>query len=272
MSWLGRLPVYLFLVFLLLKLCEMAKCVCWVIRVDDIFISKFRSSLVHGIQKPENILHRHRFPFFPGNTRLTRWIKQSPYSFRSFVFRYPNLMLIMAALTFLMGHLGLPEISKPERYMLAGILLFGVWVKAIHLLVYRYKFGAIDNLMQSLSIPQMSQQIDLELPELRGVRNFVRVFSSTILVAIFSYAAVYYNVAKIASGSLHGIDWMQPLWIQTLYFSATTFCTVGFGDIYPAHYGLKLITTSEMVLSLALLVLFITAFSSTASLTETKSR
>lgn len=261
-----ELCVYLLLSLLLLKLLEMIECVRWVVTVKDQFNTDFHQSLVSrnppvSWKSPKDVLDRYEFPYFPGNTFLTRWTKNLPTAFHSFLFRYPNLMLATSVLSLL-------SVPPRTRYVLIAVLLFGVWVKAIHLLVYRYKFGAIDNVMQSLSIPWMSSNVNLEIVELRGIRNFVRIFSTTILVAIFSYAATYYNFEMIKSGSLTGITYKPPLSIQALYFSTATFCTVGFGDVTPSAGLVKLACTSEMILSLTLLVLFVTAFSSTASLSK----
>lgn len=262
MGWAREAVVYLLLTLLFLKLLEMLRCVLWVVKVDDQFNAEFQQSLV-GRRNPKDVLDRYEFPYFPGNTFVTHWTKKLPPAFRRFLFRYPNLMLISSGLSFL-------SVGHPTRYFLIAVLLFGVWVKGIHLLVYRYKFGPIDNVMQSLSIPWMSEDItpeEVELVELRGVRNFVRIFSTTILVAIFSYAAIYYNFEANVSRSLTGIAY-QPLSVQALYFSTATFCTVGFGDVYPSTSLVKLACISEMILSLTLLVLFVTAFSSTASLSK----
>jgi hypothetical protein len=256
-----ELCVYLLLSLLLLKLLEMITCVLWVVRVKDQFNAEFQQSLKSQDGPPKSVLDRYQFPYFPGNTFLTRWTRKLPRAFHRFLFRYPNLMLVSALLSFL-------SVSWGTSYILIAVLWVGVWVKAIHLLVYRYKFGAIDNVMQSLSIPWMSSNVNLELVELRGIRNFVRIFPTTILVAIFSYAAIYYKFEVIKSGSLKGITYQPRLSIQALYFSTATFCTVGFGDITPATGVVRLACTSEMILSLTLLVLFVTAFSSTSSLAK----
>lgn len=268
-----HLAVLLMLCLLGLKLTEMLKCIHWVILVAEDFGIQLHSSLGSDIHGPGEILKQYDFPFFPGNTALTRWTRGISDSFlakrlpgRAFsliVFRYPNLVVLCSLLMLL-------PINTYARCLTTALLLFAVWAKAFQLMIYRYKFGVLDNLLQSLSVPRMSVNVDLVALELRGVRNFVRIFPATLISAIVAYAAAYYNFSKnaVPGNTLQGVIWAQPLAIQTLYFSTSTFCTVGYGDLVAEGWVIQLTAVTEMILSVTLLILFVTAFSSTAALSK----
>lgn len=250
----------------------MLRCILWVLSVSEEFNRDLHASLGHSNhQGPVEVLIQYNFPFFPGNLAWTRWTKKLLNSlllkgligrvFGLFLFRYPNLIIICSLLVLL-------PINSEVRCLVTTFLISGVWVKTFHLLIYRYKFGEVDNLLQSLSVPRMSSNLTVSSLGLRGVRNFVRIFPTTLSSAIIGYGAAYYNFSKgaFSGNSLQGIVWDQPLSVQTLYFSASTFCTVGYGDIFARGWLVQLTVVTEMILSLTLLVLFITAFSSTAVL------
>lgn len=266
--------VFSMLALLCLKLAEMLKCIRWVISVSEVFSSELHFSLGSSNEPdPVKILKLYGFPFFPGNVAVTKWATRLSDSFlvrgrlgsafSVILFRYPNLIIICSFLALL-------PIGSHIRCLLTLILIFGVWVKACHLVIYRYKFGSLDNLLQSLSIPRMSASLNLAALELRGVRNFIRIFASTLISSIIAYAAAYYNFAKgaVPGNSLDGVQYDQPISVQALYFSTSTFCTVGYGDILARGWLVQVTAVTEMILSVTLLILFVTAFSSTAVLSK----
>ncbi|MFH1940605.1 MAG: ion channel, partial [bacterium] len=60
----------------------------------------------------------------------------------------------------------------------------------------------------------------------------------------------------------------KPIWIQAIYFSTATICTVGFGDINVKGSIAQLVCTSEMVMGFIIIVLLLTAFSATVNVSE----
>lgn len=251
------------LALLVLKLIEMVKCIYWVVRANDSILERWSTESI----PIQTILEKEGFPFFPGNTPSTSWIGRIYRSGKnskrmvSWIFRYPYLMIICSLLVVVQS-------SKSIQIVTCGTLFLGVWTKAVHLLAYRYRFGAADNIMLSLSIPDMTRTLTADPVSVLGMRNFVKIFISTFVTTTVSYAAIYYAFANnmIVNNSLENIQPSQSLFIQALYFSTATICTVGFGDILAQGSIVRLVATSEMMLSVILLVIFVTAFSSTANL------
>lgn len=71
----------------------------------------------------------------------------------------------------------------------------------------------------------------------------------TVLVYLVMFARFY---ASASSADPFGFS--QPLDLTTsLYFTVTTFATVGFGDVHPVSTSMKLMVTVQMLMNLALL-------------------
>ena len=90
------------------------------------------------------------------------------------------------------------------------------------------------------------------------VRRFIQIYVVTFFVVIISYGVIYFYLATglFDNNGLCGIQQDAPIWIQTIYFSTATICTVGFGDINVSGPLAQLICTSEMTMGFILIVLF----------------
>ncbi|MEK6405608.1 MAG: potassium channel family protein [Acidobacteriota bacterium] len=271
LKYIGLIFAVIAALMLMLKLLEMIKCMWWVYRVGDRFIKEVDANTSGGL--PPNLndaLHRHSFPFFPGNVWLTRWmqaIHRRGWGRRliGLVFRYPNLMVLCSASVVLFSQ-GDPWKFDGSLMILMTFLIFiGIVVKAVHLLIYRYRFGVMDNLLLSLSVPTMEESVAGEVSRRKSLQNFIRIVLSSLATFLVGFSAIYYGIAKgmIAENYLQGIRTDAPICVQTTYFSAATLLTVGFGDIWPVGPVAQLAVMSEMLVSLLLLVIFVTAFSAT---------
>jgi voltage-gated potassium channel len=91
-----------------------------------------------------------------------------------------------------------------------------------------------------------------------GVRA-IEALASTVPLILLLFAATYYLMArdgpaKFSTGALTRTD--------ALYFTVTTFATVGYGDISPASQSARLVVTTQMILDLLVLGLGIRVFAS----------
>jgi voltage-gated potassium channel len=89
-----------------------------------------------------------------------------------------------------------------------------------------------------------------------AVRAIVAL-AGTVPLFLLLFASVYFEMAQAspASFSTH-----QLTRTDALYFTVTTFSTVGYGDIAPASQSARLVVTAQMILDLLVLGLGIRAF------------
>ena len=85
----------------------------------------------------------------------------------------------------------------------------------------------------------------------------IEALASTVPLFLLLFAAIYVTMAQAspANFSTHGLTRTDAL-----YFTVTTFATVGFGDISAASQSARLLVTGQMVLDLLVLGLGIRAF------------
>jgi voltage-gated potassium channel len=81
-----------------------------------------------------------------------------------------------------------------------------------------------------------------------GVRA-VEALAFAIPVYVLLFAAIYFLMAHAQSAAF-GVHLSRT---DAMYFSATVFTTVGFGDIVPKSQAARLIVTSQMFLDLAII-------------------
>jgi hypothetical protein len=255
---------------LFLKLAEMATNVRWVIRAKEDLIENLHERMADkDIEGFQQLLQRNDFPFFPGNTFLTKWIKGVDarlHTLVKYLFRFPVLVLITSLSISLLAEWERTSCSPGFLAAVMSFLVFsGIWLKTFHLLIYRYRFGVADNYLLSLSVPYMTPSVKTKVLLRHALQKFVGIILSSIVTAIVGYAAIYNLFARLENcvNNLNQIDHSYPVWIQTLYFSTATFLTVGFGDISANGPIAQLLVTSEMILGLLLLIIFLTAFAST---------
>ena len=241
----------------------MIRCIHWTVTKGNKFSQTVHSHLKLTNKKFYEILKDNNHPDFPGNSLFTKPIGKL-YNWRvtqrliSLLFRYPTLMFLLSIFAF-----SNPGIT--ETYFVFVSIFWGLWLEALHLLIYRYQFGAIDNVMNAFSVRIVTNDIIFPSPRRVIVRRFILIYLSTFLTVVISYGALYACLANefIPGNCLTEINFKNPIWIQTTYFSTATICTVGFGDIHVRGYIAQLVCTSEMVMGFVILVLLLTAFSAT---------
>lgn len=264
-----QISLYFLISLLFLKLLEMVRCIIWALKDGNKVADRIHSILKIITQKKLfDILSQFKHPTFPGNTIFTKWIlKLYGWKFTwllsRLLFRFPTLMLLIA--TF-----GFNAQKSMDRYFICFILLVGIIIESVHLLVYRYVFGSFDNFLNSFSVRFLSEEKLFPIPKRVVVRRFILIYLATFLIIVVSYASIYANLAEkfIENNFLIGINETYSYWIQAIYFSTATVCTVGYGDIKTSGSFSQLINTSEMFVGFILLVLLLTAFSSTISISD----
>jgi voltage-gated potassium channel len=91
-----------------------------------------------------------------------------------------------------------------------------------------------------------------------GVRA-IEALASTVPLFLLLFAATYYLMALDRPASFSTETLTRT---DALYFTVTTFATVGFGDISPVSQSARLIVTAQMILDLLVLGLGIRVFAS----------
>jgi len=85
----------------------------------------------------------------------------------------------------------------------------------------------------------------------------IDALATTAPLFLLLFAATYYVTARTSPGSFNPDHLTRT---DTLYFTVTTFSTVGFGDITAASQAARLVVTVQMLLDLVVLGLGIRAF------------
>ena len=85
----------------------------------------------------------------------------------------------------------------------------------------------------------------------------IDALATTAPLFLLLFAATYYLMARTSPGSFNPDHLTRT---DTLYFTVTTFSTVGFGDITAASQAARLVVTVQMLLDLLVLGLGIRAF------------
>jgi hypothetical protein len=82
-------------------------------------------------------------------------------------------------------------------------------------------------------------------PELRAVEAAAVI----LVLTLFPFAATYYSLARSAADSF-GFALTR---LDAVYFTVTTFATVGFGDIAPKSQAARAVVLGQMVVDLVLI-------------------
>lgn len=211
----------------------------------------------------QSLLTKHRHPFFPGNTTLTKFfkvlfIKKGWKHLIGIIFRYPTLMILSSVIIFNSNKCYL-------RHSFFWLIIIALSLEAIHLIVYRLQFGSIDNYLNFYSTRYTVDRFKLPLPKYVSIQRFFKIYSVTFVIIVIAFASLYDTIIHncINANSFQGIVPQEPTWIQSIYFSTLTICTVGYGDIYPVGIISKILVTAQMFLGFILLVLLLTTFTAT---------
>jgi len=89
------------------------------------------------------------------------------------------------------------------------------------------------------------------------------VFCVFLLIQI-SFALDYLMLVTLNSKSFEGLSYPSDLWISfidLMYFSVATFCTVGYGDIHANSILTKVVVMAEIISSFAFIILILANYS-----------
>jgi Ion channel len=90
------------------------------------------------------------------------------------------------------------------------------------------------------------------IPRVRAMEGLLTTFPLFVLL----FATTYFLMGQYRTS-----DFSQPLTrIDSLYFTVTTFATVGYGDIVPVSQAARLTVTVQMVVDLVLIGLVVRTF------------
>src|SRR6266567_149949 len=104
----------------------------------------------------------------------------------------------------------------------------------------------------AVSALQVRSIIGATYPAVRAIG----ALATTVPVFLLLFAATYYLMAKTSPASFS--DHLTRT--DALYFTVTTFSTVGYGDITAVSQSARLVVTAQMILDLLLLGLGIRVF------------
>lgn len=157
------------------------------------------------------------------------------------LFRLPVLLPTAA---FLLASSGLPTWFSVSS---ASLVVLAIWVELSQTLLSRFTYGFRDIYFRRLSASIGMRRNNGRNEQHHLVRDFVLFVGGFILLAIVGYAGAYTALHRLDThafaGSISGF-------LDCLYFSAATFATVGFGDISPSSPVARLLTISEIFVSI----------------------
>ena len=262
---------YLILLFLFLKLIEIIRSMIWVVILGELFVKEILPHMqLLTTKKLYVFVQKYNYLTWPGNTPFTyffRWL-YSKKIFRPIIailFRHPTLVLLLSILTF--------SLDDTNYLILSSMfLLVSIWIEPLNRLLHRYMLGTIDNYLVAFSLRVIDDKLIFPVSPRLFLRRFILLFMALFFVTVVGYAAIY---SVLASGVLDGngltnleCQYKNPLWVQCMYFSVATLCTVGFGDITATGPIAQFVVMTEMLLGFVLLVMLLSAFSVSSGKTE----
>lgn len=149
------------------------------------------------------------------------------------------------------------------------LLLTIIWTYAAQMFIMRIHLGAVEFFYRIQSIKRTTGGADRWLaPKHDIVRGYILVVIGLIVITVVGYSAAYYGISRFDELSFKDSalsdSGQHPISAVTaLYFSITTFSTVGFGDVIAVSDLARLVVVTEILLSLGLIVLVLMVFSIT---------
>lgn len=236
----------------------------WVLMLGERFaraISPYLERLT--TRKLYRFVTLYRYLTWPGNTPITRplgWLfsKRISRPFLAVVFRHPTLVFLLSVDCFFLER-------KNHLVAASVLLLVAIWIEPLNRLLHRYKLGTIDNYLVAFSLRIIDDKLIFPVSRRLFLRRFILLHIGLFFISVVGYAAIYSNFASgMAKGNgLSNLESLcaNPLWVQCLYFSVSTFCTVGFGDVTTTGPLAQLVAITEICLGFVLLVMLLSAFS-----------
>ena len=249
------------------KLLEIMLLLKWTLRRGSRFLASADSELFkpqHANQLLEALL-KAEYPFYPDRSLFIRalgWVldREAAIRFATYVFRFPTLMITASLLT------GFSRDWVVER-VLATLIFLGMWVWIAQVSSMRFLLGSVHTLVEVPIIGLGRKAGKLVATSDTPFRFFVMLYAGGYFTLVLGYSAIYsiYAVAPAPWAWMSGLDTTVHPFIETTYFSAVTFLTVGYGDI-TVHGTLgRLIVISQISAGFIMLILLLAAFAATTT-------
>lgn len=179
------------------------------------------------------------------------------YKFLNFIYRLPVLIPVSSGF--------LAFIKEPQWAILtsAAVILLSLLVQMGQTVLSRILFGKDDKYMRHWFTVINWDDRDKNLPAVsdEAARRDMAVFLiGFVFLSIVGYAAIY-----LATSHWKPYSFDVPIgdYLDSVYFSAVTFATVGFGDIKPVSTIARLLVVSEIAVSFGTLVVLVLSYSLT---------
>ncbi len=96
----------------------------------------------------------------------------------------------------------------------------------------------------------------------------IEALAATVPLFLLLFATAYYLMSRSSQDSFHNLATRT----DALYFTVTTFSTVGYGDITPASQSARLVVTVQIILDLLILGLGLRVFFSAVQQARQRAR
>lgn len=140
----------------------------------------------------------------------------------------------------------------PDRIFPAiePIFIFSLMsLELIDLLSARIILGFVDNFRRDVSINPTVIHEDYHGYRDRFIGKFMLSITAFVLSSILGFGAIYYSIYCAYGSDNHAFNGLIsndiPIQVQLIYFSTTTFATVGYGDITPAKGTVQMVAAFE---------------------------
>lgn len=172
-------------------------------------------------------------------------------------FRYPILTAVLVVLL-----LAYAYVLKLDYKVLSVIsliyLLLGILLETIHIVIYRYKFGNMDNYLYATS----TRITIFNNKDLFDIRNFIFMYAGLFAEVIMVFSMCYFLLPQEYGLVNNAGEPIQKGFLDLLtylYFTVAALGTVGFGDVHAGHYSSMVLVTTEMIIGFVLFIIVLSA-------------
>jgi hypothetical protein len=195
--------------------------------------------------------------FIPNNVpwHISIWLRKCmSQACYGFIFRLPILLNVCTLL--------LLTATECHWFLyLAMILIFSsIWSQLLLSFASRLIIGPRDIDLMSNAVALQGKYFDKPDRKAKPLQDSVLFIAALAEIIFFGYAGMYYSLLNLDPKAFS--DTLQNFG-DSIYFSLVTFATVGYGDIYPKSEFARFLVSSEILTSMASLVLLVLAFSLT---------